>query len=76
MGVVALSLLRAPQLAGQGQYWLIPTHFYPPLEQAMVVTKRGKNNPLAYDYLKFIKSPPAQKILADYGFLAPTRVLP
>ncbi len=76
VGIVALSLLRAPQLAGQGQYWLIPTHFYPPLEQAMVVTKRGKNNPLAYDYLKFIKSPPAQKILADYGFLAPTRVLP
>lgn len=76
VGVVALSLLRAPQLAGQGQYWLIPTHFYPPLEQAMVVTKRGKNNPLAYDYLKFIKSPSAQKILADYGFLAPTRVLP
>ena len=76
VGVVALSLLRAPQLAGQGQYWLIPTHFYPPLEQAMVVTKRGKNNPLAYDYLKFIKSPPAQKILADYGFLAPTKVLP
>ena len=76
VGVVALSLLRAPQLAGQGQYWLIPTHFYPPLEQAVVVTKRGKNNPLAYDYLKFIKSPPAQKILADYGFLAPTKVLP
>lgn len=76
VGVVALSLLRAPQLAGQGQYWLIPAHFYPPLEQAMVVTKRGKNNPLAYDYLKFIKSPSAQKILADYGFLAPTRVLP
>ncbi len=42
----------------------------------MVVTKRGQNNPLAYDYLKFIKSPSAQKILADYGFLAPTRVLP
>jgi len=76
VGVVALSLLRAPQLAGQGQYWLIPAHFYPPLEQAMVVTKRGQNNRLAYDYLKFIKSPPAQKILADYGFLAPTRVLP
>jgi ABC-type molybdate transport system substrate-binding protein len=70
---VALSLLRAPQLAGQGQYWLIPQHLYPPLEQAMVVTKKGQANPWAYRYLQFLQSPSAQAIFSDYGFLLPAK---
>ncbi|MBP9216743.1 MAG: molybdate ABC transporter substrate-binding protein [Agitococcus sp.] len=73
VGVVALSLLRAPALAGQGQYWLIPQHLYPPLEQAMVVTKRGQANPWAYRYLQFLQSPSAQAIFSDYGFLLPAK---
>ena len=73
VGVVALSLLRAPALAGQGQYWLIPQNLYPPLEQAMVVTKRGQSNPWAYRYLQFLQSPSAQAIFSDYGFLLPAK---
>jgi molybdate transport system substrate-binding protein len=73
VGIVALSLLRAPLLTGQGQYWLVPQHLYPPLEQAMVVTKRGQSNPWAYRYLQFLKSPSAQRTLSDYGFLSPTK---
>ncbi|MBK6757304.1 MAG: molybdate ABC transporter substrate-binding protein [Moraxellaceae bacterium] len=46
-------ITRAPALAGQGQSWLIPQNLYPPLEQAMVVTKRGQANPWAYRYLRF-----------------------
>ncbi len=73
VGFVALSLLRAPALAGQGQYWLIPQNLYPPLEQAMVVTKRGQSNPWAYRYLQFLQSPSAQAIFSDYGFLLPAK---
>jgi molybdate transport system substrate-binding protein len=73
VGIVALSLLRAPLLTGQGQYWLVPQHLYSPLEQAMVVTKRGQSNPWAYRYLQFLKSPSAQRTLSDYGFLSPTK---
>lgn len=76
LAIVALSLLRSPQLAGQGQFWLIPAHLYPPLEQAMVITKRGQKNPLAHQYASFIKSTSAQKIFAKYGFLPPARNLP
>lgn len=75
VGFVALSLLRAPQLAQQGRYWLIPNELYPPLEQAMVVTKRGQKNPWAYRYTQFLKSVTAQRVFSDYGFLLPTKSL-
>lgn len=71
VGIVALSLLKAPQLQQQGHYWLIPQEDYPPLKQAMVVTKQGQKNEWAYRYAAFLQSAKAREIFSQYGFLQP-----
>ncbi|MEK8089093.1 molybdate ABC transporter substrate-binding protein [Thermithiobacillus plumbiphilus] len=70
-GIVALSLLRSPKLQGQGRYWLIPADSYTPLEQAAVITRYGAKNPVAREYMAFLKSPAARQVFIRNGFLLP-----
>jgi len=67
-GIVALSLVMAPKLAGVGHYFEIPVETYPPLEQGAVITKTGAGKPLAKAYLDFLRSAEARKIFDRYGF--------
>lgn len=68
-GIVALSLLKSPTLAGVGRYVLVPSNIYPRLEQGAVVTKKGQSNPLAKDYINFLRTSQARAIFDRYGFL-------
>lgn len=70
-GIVALSLLRSPKLQGQGRYWVIPAGSYTPLEQAAIITRYGAKNPVAHDYIAFLKSPAARRIFIRNGFSLP-----
>jgi molybdate transport system substrate-binding protein len=72
-GIVALSLLKAPALKDVGKYWLIPPGNYPPLEQAAVLTSKGKDNPDAQRYVAFLQSPEAQGIFEKCGYLPPLK---
>lgn len=72
-GFVAFSLLKAPAMQGVGRYELLADGSYPAIEQGAVVTRKGAGNPLAADYVRFLTSPAAQKIFADYGYAAPPR---
>lgn len=74
-GIVALSLLKSPKLAGVGKYVEIPLDRYPPLEQGAVITKHGEANPLAKQYMTFLSSPQARAIFDRYGFLLPPTVV-
>ncbi len=67
-GIVALSLVLSPRLAGVGRYFEIPPAEYPPLEQGAVLTKAGAAKPLARRYLDFLRSAEARKIFDRYGF--------
>ncbi|MEW5944408.1 MAG: molybdate ABC transporter substrate-binding protein [Pseudomonadota bacterium] len=70
-GIVALSLVKSPRLAGIGKYVEIPPRSYPRLEQAAVVTRKGASNPLAKAYLDFLRSREARAIFDRYGFVLP-----
>lgn len=72
VGIIALSLALSPELSAQGGYWLVPDHLHSPLEQGFVITLRAAGNPEARAFAQFIESPPAQAILAKYGFALPT----
>jgi molybdate transport system substrate-binding protein len=67
-GIVALALVKAPALQGQGAYTRIPADWHAPLEQALIVTRRAAADPLAARLAAYIQSPPAQALLARYGF--------
>ena len=72
-GIVALSLVLSPKLAGVGKWQLIPVADYAPLEQAVVLTKAGAGHPLARAYLEFLRSPEARAIFDRYGFRLPEK---
>ncbi len=70
-GIVAMSLVLAPALAGQGRWMELPADLHAPLEQGAVLTTRGAANPAARRYLEFLRSPAARAIFERYGFRLP-----
>ena len=71
VGFVALSLLYTPTLRNVGRYVQVDPKLYPPLQQALVLTKAGTGNSTARDYLQFLGSQEARTIFDRYGFEAP-----
>lgn len=72
-GIVALSLVVAPKVAGTGTYYRIAEDQYPVLEQGAVITAKGAANPVAKAYIEFLRSPEARAVFDKYGFLLPSK---
>jgi molybdate transport system substrate-binding protein len=71
VGFVALSLLYTPALRNVGRYIPVDPKLYPPLQQALVLTKAGGGNNAAREYLQFLGSQEARTIFDRYGFENP-----
>lgn len=71
IGILALSLVRAPTMVGKGRYWVIPDDMYPALEQGAALTTFGKAKVGARQYIEFLRTPEARKIFEKYGFILP-----
>lgn len=70
-GLVALSIVLSPSLAGRGAYTRIPEGWHRPLEQSMVVTARAMDNALAHALVTHLESPAARATFVRYGFALP-----
>lgn len=70
-GIVALALVLSPKLKPVGSFFEIPEADYPRLEQAVILTNKGKANPAAHAYLHFLQSEKARAIFDRYGFRLP-----
>lgn len=70
-GIIALSLVLGPELAGQGTWTRIPDNTHAPLTQGYVILKRAEGNALAAAFAAYVASPAAQAILKRYGFDVP-----
>lgn len=68
-GFVALSQV----LAGgkPGSTWPVPQDLYPPLKQDAILVTRARDNPAANALLDYLKSPPAQAVIAELGYRLP-----
>jgi len=71
-GLVALSLVLAPNLKDRGQWIEIPRDHYASLDQVAVLTRRGESNPAARHFLAFLRSAPARELFLRYGYAVPT----
>lgn len=71
VGIVALSLARAPALRNRGQFWEIPADAYPPIQQAGAVMTWAQDIPAARGFSEFLLSPDAGDVLHEYGFTRP-----
>lgn len=72
-GIIALSLTLSPNVKGVGRWIEVPPGTYPPLEQGALLTRRGKDNAAARDFLKFLQSAKAREIFDRNGFRLPAR---
>lgn len=68
VGIVALSLTASPAMKN-GDRWLVPAEFHPPLEQTAVVVSASKNKKAAADFLDFVRSAEGRELLSQYGFV-------
>ncbi len=71
VGILALSLARAPTMKDKGTYWEIPVDSYPRIEQAAVMLTAAPDKTLARAFLDYLGTPEAQAILRQYGFQPP-----
>jgi molybdate transport system substrate-binding protein len=69
IGILALGLVKAPEMAAQGKFWVIPSHFYPKLVQEGVILKSAKNQKSAQNFRNYVLGREGKQILEKYGFL-------
>lgn len=74
IGIIALSLAKAPQMEKVGKYWLIPEDRHERLEQGYGVTKEGGKLRGAMRFYEFVGSPDARRIFVKYGFVLPSEI--
>ncbi|MET0116887.1 MAG: molybdate ABC transporter substrate-binding protein [Sedimenticola sp.] len=66
-GFVAYSQVKG-WLGEPGTLWNIPSEYYSPIEQGVVLLKRGKDNPAALAFLEFLKSDVARELIKKHGY--------
>ena len=71
IGIVALSIVRAPTLEGVGTFIEVPAGLYPPIEQGVVVLDRAADREVAESFVTFVLSDAARPVLERYGFVVP-----
>jgi molybdate transport system substrate-binding protein len=71
IGFIALSLALAPEMAGKGNYYIIPQNWYKPIEQACILIKTQVVNTEASKFKKFILSAATKAIWEKWGYSVP-----
>jgi molybdate transport system substrate-binding protein len=71
IGIIALSLAKAPTLQAAGSYWLIPANTHQPIDQGAVIIKASPNREAAKAFLDFLRTPAARRVMRQYGFVLP-----
>ena len=68
IGFIALSLALAPDMAGKGDYYIVPQNLYKPIEQTCILIKTPVLNTEAAKFKKFVLSPTTKAIWEKWGY--------
>lgn len=71
VGIIAAALAVHPQLAKQGGHTLIPAHLHQPLEQGLLVTRRGALRPWPKVFAAYLDAPQSRQTFVKNGFALP-----
>ena len=52
----------------EGALWRIPREYYSPVNQQAILLSHGRENDAAHQWLTFLHSPRAQRIIQQYGY--------
>lgn len=67
IGIIALSLAKAPEMEKRGRYWIVPAAFYTVLNQTGVLLKNTPNRKSAEKFRDFLLGKKSRGILENYG---------
>jgi molybdate transport system substrate-binding protein len=73
VGILALSLVVAPQMRDAGRFWRVPLDAYPRMEQGGIILKAAKNLETARGFRDFILGEHGREVLKHYGFYLPEK---
>lgn len=71
VGFTAKSVVLDPSLSKRGHWVDLPTTGYSPIAQGVVVLKRTMQPKAAAQFLQFLRSPEARRILRQFGYRSP-----
>lgn len=70
-GFVSESILKMDRQNEYACIWYVPTDLYSPIKQKMVLLKKAKKNQPAGDFMRYLKSVKAKKIIETAGYNVP-----
>jgi molybdate transport system substrate-binding protein len=73
VGFVALSLVLSPKLQIKGRWIEVPAELYAPLAHGAVLTNSGAKKAAAKEFLEFLRTPMARKVLEGFGYGLPEK---
>lgn len=68
LGFVALAQVQADGKLSSGSAWIVPAELHTPIRQDAVLLQRGRDNVAATALLSYLRSEPARRIIAAYGY--------
>ena len=71
VGITAKSVVLDPALKGRGHWIDLPPPGYSPISQGVVVLKRTDQPKAAGQFIQFLRSPAARRLLQQYGYRIP-----
>ncbi|AUD01753.1 molybdate ABC transporter substrate-binding protein [Spirosoma pollinicola] len=71
VGFTAKSVVLDPSLAKKGRWVDLPQTGYSPIAQGVVILKRTNQGKAAQQFVQFLRSPAARRILQQFGYRSP-----
>ena len=68
LGFIALSQVYRSGKIARGSGWVVPAELYSPIRQDAVVLLKGRDNPAAFAFARFLRSETARLIMKAYGY--------
>jgi molybdate transport system substrate-binding protein len=71
IGFVALSQVFANGKITSGSAWIVPGNLHQPIQQDVILLRKGQDNKAATALLMYLKGEQAKKIMKSFGYLSP-----
>jgi len=71
LGFIALSQITKGGKVSEGSWWIVPSHYYNPIEQSAVMLSNAKDAAAAQAFVAFLKGPQAAAVIRSYGYELP-----
>lgn len=68
LGFVALSQIYKNGKITSGSAWIVPASLHEPIRQDAVILNKGKDNPVAKQFIDYLKGPKAAAVIKSYGY--------